>query len=56
MRKESKRCYIVALKEFLSLGSALEFSAQDITNAYNAKLVETMTDNNIITRSNRKRS
>lgn len=39
MRKESKRCYIVALKEFLSLGSALEFSPQDITNAYNAKLV-----------------
>lgn len=39
MRKESRRCYNAALKAFLMLGSALTFTPQDITNAYNAKLV-----------------
>lgn len=39
MRRESKRCYNTALREFLSLGSALGFSPEDITEAYNTKLV-----------------
>ncbi|OQC11344.1 MAG: dUTPase [Tenericutes bacterium ADurb.Bin087] len=39
MRRESNRCYNTALRAFLRLGSALEFTPQDIINAYNAKLV-----------------
>lgn len=39
MNYEDKRSYLIALTSFLTLGSALSFSPQDIITAYGDKLV-----------------
>lgn len=39
MNYEDKRSYLIALASFLTLGSALAFSSEDIIKAYNDKLV-----------------
>lgn len=39
MKDETSVSYFLALKTFLTLGSALQFSSDDITAAYRAKLV-----------------
>lgn len=39
MNYEDKRSYLLALASFLTLGSALAFSPEDIIDAYGAKLV-----------------
>lgn len=39
-QKETIECYFVALKSFLVLGSALQFTPDDIINAYGVKLLE----------------
>jgi len=46
MEDEEETSYFKALKTFLSLGSALGFTSEDIIDAYNAKLVVNYTRQN----------